>query len=310
MSRVHAQSERVITAKPERVYTTLIDYQNQRPSLLPSNFLDYTVEQGGIGEGTVIRYRLQAAGRERPYRMQIAEPIKGQVLTEKDTNSSLITTWTLTPVQDGEQTKVRLASEWEGSSGVGGFFERIFAPLGLRRIYAELLSRLAQKVPNSQENSTAMETLEERPAKIYTRATILGFVTGIRSMMPLALLTWTGNTSQNGTPSPSMLLTTLAALAEVIADKLPITPSRTSPGPFIGRLVIGGLGGMILCRRAHLSPVVGAITGSIGAGIGASVISYSRSWLSKVTKLPNPLWGGLEDILALGLGFFAVRKNS
>ncbi len=128
MSRVHAQSERVITAKPEEVYTTLIDYQNQRPSLLPSNFLDYTVEQGGIGEGTVIRYRLQAARRERPYRMQIAEPIKGRVLTEKDTNSSLITTWTLTPVQDGELTKVRLASEWEGGSGVGGFFERIFAP--------------------------------------------------------------------------------------------------------------------------------------------------------------------------------------
>jgi hypothetical protein len=67
---------------------------------------------------------------------------------------------------------------------------------------------------------------------------------------------------------------------------------------------------VILCRRAHLSPVVGAITGSISAGIGASVISYSRSWLSKVTKLPDPLWGGLEDILALGLGFFAVRKSS
>jgi hypothetical protein len=44
MNRVYAQSERVITAKPEEVYATLIDYQNKRPSILTPNFVDYSVE--------------------------------------------------------------------------------------------------------------------------------------------------------------------------------------------------------------------------------------------------------------------------
>ncbi len=145
MSRIYVQSEYVIPATPEVVYASLIDFQNTRPSILTSNFVDYTVEQGGMGEGTIIRYDLKAAGRKRPYRMHIAETLEGEVLTERDSNSSLITMWTLTPVDDGQQTHVSLTSEWEGGSGIGGFFERTFAPLGLQRIYNKMLTRLAQK---------------------------------------------------------------------------------------------------------------------------------------------------------------------
>jgi uncharacterized membrane protein len=315
----------VITAKPEEVYATLIDYQNKRPYILTPNFVDYMVEEGGMGEGTVVRYRLQAAGRERPYRMRVAESVKGQVLTESDTNSSLVTTWTLTPVNNGQQTKVRLASEWTGGSGIGGFFERTFAPLGLRRIYVDILSRLAQMVQSPQENSPAKESREARgtdnigrPAQVYVCATILGFVAGLRSMTPLALLSWTSDANEDATTVPSRLLqapgsrlaTTFAAIGEAVADKLPITPSRISPGPFVGRLVVGGLSGMVLSRRAHLPPVVGTITGVLGASVGTIAGYYGRTELSKVTKIPDPLWGGLEDILALSLGLLAVQRDS
>ena len=310
MKRVYAKSEQVIRATPEEVYTTLIDYQNKRPSILTPNFVDYSVEKGGIGEGTVVRYRLQAAGRERPYRMRVAEPIKGELLTERDINSTLITTWTLTPVRGGQQTKVRLASEWEGSSGIGGFFERTFAPPGLRRIYARILSRLAKKVQSSQENYAITKPLEGRAAGAYVRTTTLGFVAGLRSMMPLAVLSWTSDRTQSGTVSPALLLTSLAALGEVVADKLPAVPSRTSPGPLTGRLVIGGLVGMVLCRRAHLPPVFGIVTGAMGAAAGTFAGNYSRTWLSKTTKIPDLLWGGLEDILALELAILVVRKKS
>lgn len=310
MNRVYAESERVIKAIPKEVYSTLIDFHHKRPSILTPNFVDYTVEKGGIGEGTVVRYRLQAAGRERPYRMRIAEPIKGKLLIERDINSSLITTWTLTPLHGGQQTKVRLASEWEGSSGTGGFFERIFAPLGLRRIYARILSQLAQKVQSSQENYAVTGPLEERAAGVYLRTTTLGFVAGLRSMMPLAVLNWTSERAQSGTASPAQLLTTLAALGEAVADKLPAVPSRTSPGPLTGRLVIGGLAGMVLCKRAHIPPILGIVTGAMGAAAGAFAGNYSRTWLSQATKIPDLLWGGLEDILALGLGIFAAQKKS
>jgi uncharacterized membrane protein len=325
MDRVYAQSERVITAKPEEVYATLIDYQNKRPSILTPNFVDYSVEKGGMGEGTVIRYRLQAAGRERPYRMRVAEPVKGQVLTESDTNSSLVTTWTLAPVKAGQQTRVRLASEWEGGSGIGGFFERVFAPLGLRRIYADILSRLAQVVRSPEHSRVARESREiigpvneGRPALVYLRAAMLGVVAGSRSMMPLALLSWTSDTNEDGAMTPSRLLrspvsrlvTSLAAVGEIVGDKLPMTPNRTNPGPFAGRLVIGALGGMVLFRRAHLPPALGIVTGAMGASIGTLAGYYSRVWLSRTTKIPDPLWGSLEDVLALGLGLLAVDEQA
>jgi hypothetical protein len=37
---------------------------------------------------------------------------------------------------------VRIESRWQGAAGVGSFFERLFAPRVLRRIYADELERL------------------------------------------------------------------------------------------------------------------------------------------------------------------------
>jgi hypothetical protein len=36
----------------------------------------------------------------------------------------------------------QIASRWDGASGIGGFFERLFAPRVLRGIYADELGRL------------------------------------------------------------------------------------------------------------------------------------------------------------------------
>lgn len=146
MSHIHVKKERMIDARPEAVYEALADYKGQRKQMLTPNFLDYTIERGGRGGGTMLRYRLQAAGRERPYHISVQEPVKGQVLVERDTNSSLVTTWSVAPVKDGDKSRVSVESEWTGGSGVKGFFERTFAPLGLRRIYDTMLSRLEQQV--------------------------------------------------------------------------------------------------------------------------------------------------------------------
>lgn len=144
MSHIHVDVERVIDAPPDEVYAFLADYRDKRPIILTPNFLDYTVEQGGRGGGTVIRYRLQAGRRERTYHMRVEAPPGGSALVERDVNSSLVSTWTVIPAASGRQARVMVTTEWEGSSGVGGFFERTFAPAALRRIYADMLERLAQ----------------------------------------------------------------------------------------------------------------------------------------------------------------------
>ena len=37
---------------------------------------------------------------------------------------------------------VKVRTTWDGAGGIGGFFERIFAPKGLGRVYVDLLHRL------------------------------------------------------------------------------------------------------------------------------------------------------------------------
>jgi hypothetical protein len=83
--------------------------------------------------------------------VHVSEPVKGQVLTERDLNSSLVTTWTLTPLEDGQRTSVRLASEWQGGQGVRGFFEYTFASLGLRAVYNTMLRSLDRVVRPADE---------------------------------------------------------------------------------------------------------------------------------------------------------------
>ena len=139
MARVTASASKVLDATPERVLEFLRDYREARPRILPDNYSAYRVEQGGHGNGTVIGYHFAAGGRERDYRLAVEED--GDGLFERDQLSSFVSRWTVAP--DGAGAQVTLESSWQGAGGIGGVFERTFAPLGLRRIYGEILDKLA-----------------------------------------------------------------------------------------------------------------------------------------------------------------------
>jgi hypothetical protein len=72
--------------------------------------------------------------------MRVDEPQPGRVITETDQSSSLVTTFTVTPT--GGTCNVRIHTQWNGAGGIGGFFERTFAPRVMRRMYADELARL------------------------------------------------------------------------------------------------------------------------------------------------------------------------
>jgi hypothetical protein len=72
--------------------------------------------------------------------MRVDEPERGRVITETDLNSSLVTAFTVTPI--GEQCRVSISTTWDGAGGIGGFFERMFAPRVISRIYDDELQRL------------------------------------------------------------------------------------------------------------------------------------------------------------------------
>ncbi|PBC77204.1 uncharacterized protein YndB with AHSA1/START domain [Streptomyces sp. TLI_235] len=144
MGKVQATTERVYQASPQRVYEALADYATVRPRLLPEQYSEYEVRAGGTGAGTQVHWRLQATEkRVRDCLFTVTEP-QPQTLVETDANSSMVITWTVTPA--GEGAKVVVDASWQGAGGIGGFFERTFAPKGLNRIHGGLLDRLSTEV--------------------------------------------------------------------------------------------------------------------------------------------------------------------
>ena len=144
MARVVARASAQVSAAPDRVVGFLRDYRDCRERILTDNYTAYRVEQGGKGEGTVFAYHFTAGGRERDYRLHVHESPAG--LQESDQMSTFVTTWSVDPTPTGSE--VTIESSWDGAGGIAGVFEGLFAPMGLRRIYGQVLTRLADALSN------------------------------------------------------------------------------------------------------------------------------------------------------------------
>jgi len=95
----------------------------------------------------------------------------------------------------------------------------------------------------------------------------IGFVTGLRSMTPIAVVAWCAHLGRPDLAATrlsflsstiAVTIFTLAALAELVADKQPKTPARTAPPSFVVRFVFGALCGAAL---ALASAQVGWLAG-------------------------------------------------
>lgn len=140
MPRNVVSTEAPVAAPAETVYGYIADMREHHPRFLPPAFSGFTVESGGVGAGTITRFTMTAGGRTREYRMKVEEPEPGRVLTESDMNSTAVTTFTVSP--QASASLVTISTAWDGASGIGGVFERMFAPRVLRGIYADELKRL------------------------------------------------------------------------------------------------------------------------------------------------------------------------
>jgi uncharacterized membrane protein len=153
---------------------------------------------------------------------------------------------------------------------------------------------------------------------LYLLAFLIGVIAGLRSMTAPAVVSWAARLGwlhvENSwlaflgfAPTP-YIITTLALL-ELIADKLPMTPSRKSPPGFIGRIVTGALSGAAIGATGG-SWAIGLAAGVIGAIVGTLGGYQFRARLVKVTggkDLPIAL---LEDVIAIGGAFWIVSRFS
>ena len=145
MGQVTARTARTIGAPADAVRAALTDYRTVRPSILTEAYRDYRVEAGGDGAGSRVHWTLQATkSRRRDQLVEVSVPAADRIV-ESDTNSSMVTTWTVTPDGDAA-SRVAVETTWNGATGIGGFFERTFAPRGLARIHDGVLSNLERVV--------------------------------------------------------------------------------------------------------------------------------------------------------------------
>ncbi|MEU0873243.1 SRPBCC family protein [Nocardia brasiliensis] len=139
MGQVSASSSIAVAADPQRTLEAIADYETVRPRILSAHYRDYKVVEGGKGAGTVAEWTLQAT-EKRSRNVHAVVTVSDSIVTERDSNSTLVTTWTVTP--DGTGSQVTQRTTWQGAGGVKGIFEGIFAPLGLKKIQAEVLGNL------------------------------------------------------------------------------------------------------------------------------------------------------------------------
>ena len=152
---------------------------------------------------------------------------------------------------------------------------------------------------------------------LFVFAVGIGVVAGLRSLTAPAIVAWgahLGWLNLHGSPLTFMESTTavvifsLLAIGELVADKLPIIPKRTAPAPLLARIVTGGLCGACLFAAAGKFSVAGALLGGTGGVIGAFLGYEVRRRLVNNLHVKDFVVAVCEDLLAIGLAFFLVSR--
>ena len=150
---------------------------------------------------------------------------------------------------------------------------------------------------------------------VFALAGGVGVVAGLRSLTApaaVALAARLGWLHLEGTSlgfmesKPALVIFSLLAIGELIADKLPRVPRRTALAPLLARIVTGGLSGACLCASATQSLGSGAILGAVGAIAGAFGGYETRKRLVTRLNLPDFVVALVEDALAIGLATLVV----
>jgi uncharacterized membrane protein len=155
------------------------------------------------------------------------------------------------------------------------------------------------------------------PHQILLFAFLIGVISGLRSMTAPAVTAWGAHLNWlklHGTPLHFMasivavVILTLLAAAELVADKLPSTPSRLAPTGLIARIVLGGFSGACVAAAGMQSIALGVVLGAAGGIAGAYAGHALRVGLTKALKVPDFVVALLGDAVAIGGGLLIVSR--
>ncbi|MBL8153981.1 MAG: SRPBCC family protein [Anaerolineae bacterium] len=143
MSKLHIEVSEVIDAPVEAVYAVIADYRDAHQAILPRPyFQEMTIVQGGHGAGTETRLTMRVWGQTFHYHQMVTEPEPGRIIEERDLEADQVTRFYFEPVDDGQHTRVTIASDFPVAPGVAGVMQRMTQPSIIRQLYRKELANL------------------------------------------------------------------------------------------------------------------------------------------------------------------------
>jgi len=135
-----------IAAPPERIYGIIRDYHHGHPSILPKQFSNMRVEEGGVGAGTKVHFDVTVLGQTQHFVALVSEPEPGRVLVEKNLEpTESVTTFVVEPANGGSAASVTIQTELAHKGGIAGRIERYMTARVLQSIYAAELKKLSDR---------------------------------------------------------------------------------------------------------------------------------------------------------------------
>jgi|SRR5687767_717655 len=142
-----ATATKIINAQADMIYKIIADYRHGHPSILPRQyFLSMNVEQGGVGAGTVVNFKMRLLGQTQSFHSIITEPQPGRFLVETDMESKIPTSFHLVPIGKGDQSQLTIMTELEGKNAVESFI----AKWVLQQVYREELELITEAAENPE----------------------------------------------------------------------------------------------------------------------------------------------------------------
>jgi uncharacterized membrane protein len=154
-------------------------------------------------------------------------------------------------------------------------------------------------------------------SEVLLLAFLIGVVAGLRALTAPASVAWAAHRNWlhlHGTALsflgtlPAVIIFTVLAAAELVADQLPSTPARTKPAGLIARIITGGTSGAAIAISGGQSIVVGGVLGAAGGMVGAFAGYQARTRVVRALKIPDMAIAFAEDAVAIAAGLLFVSR--
>jgi uncharacterized membrane protein len=169
------------------------------------------------------------------------------------------------------------------------------------------------------DGTFAIQAIDGRSydAMVLLLTFLIGFFTGLRSLTAPAATAWSVYLGWLKIDRPlaligsrsAVVIFTLLAIVELVADKLPQTPNRTSPPGLLARILMGGLSGACVSAGGGQSALLGAMLGAAGSIVGCFLGYKARTGLVRALGTRDIYIASIEDLVAIAASVWVVAQS-